>query len=424
MPDKDLTCRYCGRPIAVAMSTCPWPDCRETIMVICAACRAYTDNQGEFCEHCGEPLVAATFEEVELSVGTQALLVQLAQDQERARLVASGVIARYSGRFIGQGIAEEGVLADLLDVRLTAQSRATAVLFAAIAYLVQDRYCDLEPDLAVGPEYSWTEAREWDGQMDSLEARLAAQAWQMAPFGEAVRHTIAKETGLLLDAPEPDDSLGVDEQDTTLDDAPSRVPRALNRLLEGLPKRQERVQSIPPRPAVPAIVERGWEAVLPEHQEAAACDETRQLLVDFETADPLRAQYVLEQIRDVLHWFERVEQDPQTKPPGWDAVLAHVVEEESALEEHEAQVQTEGEDTRTDAEEGGANVGDDRTTTVDDSANIKDGDIATEVEVTKVEDDSAADDSASIGDDGARAGGDGPSPPIASVEDATDEDRL
>ncbi len=343
MGEEGFACRYCGRPIAVPMSTCPWPDCRETIMVICAACRAYTDNQGEFCEHCGEPLVPATFEEVELSVGTQALLVQLAQDQERARLVASGVLARYSDRFFGDHASEEGVLAALLGVPLTSPSRAAAVLYAAVAYLVQAGYCQLEHDPGAGSEYLWTEAHNWDGQMDGLEARLATQAWQLAPLGEAVRNMLASETGLLLDEPQPDDSLASDEQDPPLDDTPSRVPKALNRLLERLPRRQDRLRGIPHRPAAPTIVELGWATVLPEHEEVVACEEIRRVLVAFEEADPLRAQYVLDQVCEILDWFARVELDPQAKPLGRNAVLPDTVRDDSAPGFDEEIVQVGGE---------------------------------------------------------------------------------
>jgi hypothetical protein len=378
MAEKEFTCRYCGRPIAVAMSTCPWPDCRETIMSICAACRAYTDNRGEFCEHCGEPLVEATFEEVELSGSTQELLVQLAQDQKRAHLVASGVTARYSDRFLSDTAPMEGVLADLLGVPLTYPSRATAVVFAAVAYLVQAGYCQLKHQPAAEPEYLWTEAKEWDGQMDGLEARMADQAWRMAPLGEAVQHMIATETGLLLDDPQPDDPLAGDEQDPELDDTPSRVTSALNRLLERLPRRQQRLQGISPRPAVPTIVELGWETVLPKHQEEAACEKTRQLLVDFEEADPLRARYVLDQIYDVMDWFDQVEQDPQAQLPGWDALLPEAIDETAASGDAITQSLTRG-------GEGFVDVGDDRALSKADSAGVEAGSAAAENQDAGVE---------------------------------------
>jgi hypothetical protein len=314
MEEKDLTCRYCGRPIAVAMSTCPWPDCRATIMVICAACRAYTDDQGEFCEQCGEPLVAATFEEVELPVGTQALLHQLARDQERALLVASGVLARYSGHFFGDDAPPEGTLANLLGVPLTVQNRAAALLFSAVAYLVQAGYCDLEHEPAPEPRFLWVEKSDWEGQADSLEASMAAQAWQRLPVEEAIRQMIAGETGFRLDDVEPEGSLPGGKQDSPPVPAPSRMSNVLNRLKERLPRRQARTPSLPPRPAATTIIDRGWETVLPEHEETAACEETRQLLSNFEKSDPQCAQYVLDQIHWVLSWFVRAEQDPHTQP--------------------------------------------------------------------------------------------------------------
>ena len=339
MEEKDLTCRHCGRPIAVAMSTCPWPDCRATIMVICAACRAYTDDQGELCEQCGEPLVAATFQEVELPVSTQALLKQLALDQERALLVASGVIARYSGRFFGDKAPPQGVLAALLGVPLTASSRAAALLFAAVAYLVQAGKCDLERAPAIGPEFLWVAADNWEGQMDSLEARMAAQAWQSLPFGEAIRHMIAREIGFHLDDPEIEGSPSGAEQDTPLDPAPSRVPSALNRLLERLPRRQARASDLPSRPAAITIVELGWETVLPPHEETPACEEASRVLGDFEEADPQRAQYLLSEIRMVLDWFGRVEQDPDSSRRGPVAMRPDAIEGESNLAHVKAQAQ-------------------------------------------------------------------------------------
>ena len=85
-----FACRHCKRSIAGPGSNCPW--CGEQIMVICAACKAYTDDQESNCAHCGRLLQADRMERI-AALAHHPVVAGLAQDAERALLVASAVVA-------------------------------------------------------------------------------------------------------------------------------------------------------------------------------------------------------------------------------------------------------------------------------------------------------------------------------------------
>ncbi|HIQ00886.1 MAG TPA: zinc ribbon domain-containing protein [Anaerolineales bacterium] len=283
MEERELTCRHCGRRIAVPASNCPW--CGKPIMVICATCKQYTDDQEPVCQHCGAPLVPDTLEEVRAVVGLQPDIAELVADRERARLVASGVIAQYlSGFFFDDG-QRRTVLVDLFGAHPDPTREAAALLFAAVAYLVQEAYCGLEPT-SDGKGLIWAEVRHWDGQVRSLEGGLARRAG----LGMTIRQVI--------------DQVVADEMDFRFE-----VVRSPRLRAPGMPA-QSGVRDLSARSATTAVVLVGRQTELPDHQEAEACRETYRRLVDFVQADPDRARFVATEILEVLDWFRRYEEDP------------------------------------------------------------------------------------------------------------------
>lgn len=116
--------------------------------------------------------MAVTSKELRAVAEAQAEVAQLVADQERARLVASGVIAEYTAGFFFNGVQQRTVLVDLFGSPLTPRRKAAAILFAAIAYLVQEGYCALRPGTAIARELEWVEVRGWDGQVRCLEGKL------------------------------------------------------------------------------------------------------------------------------------------------------------------------------------------------------------------------------------------------------------
>ncbi len=278
-----FTCRHCGRPIAVPASHCPW--CGEPIMVICAACKQYTDDQASVCQHCGAPLVADTLQEVRAKVRLHPLVAQLAQDKERAKLTASGVVSQYLPGFFYSGARQRTVLADLFGTPPTPQGKTAALLFAAIAYLVQKEYCTLEP---TGDEEAmdWDKAQQWDGQIRSLEGKLASRA--------GMRMTIAKVVDQVI-ADVMDFRFEVVKQPRL------RAPGAPHKPL---------VRDLSKLTFTTAVIQLGLDTVLPEHQESEACRTVYKMLLDFVQADPQRARTLAAQIGEVVEWYSRYEQDP------------------------------------------------------------------------------------------------------------------
>jgi len=281
--EAELTCRYCGRPIAVPASRCPW--CGRRIMVICAACKQYTDDSQPTCQRCGAPLQPASREEIRRGVGVPPEVADLLADQERAHLIASGVVAQYLPGFFFDDGQRRTVLVELFGRHRDRRQEAAALLFAAVVYLVEHGYCDLRP-MEGRPEMEWVEIRRWDGQVRSLEARLARQAGLGLTIAEAVDRAVQEEMGFGFEVVRPS---GV-----------------------GLPglSRQPTVRNTSARSALLAIVEAGRRTVLPEHEGKTACAETYRTLAAFVRAAPERAQSLAQTIVDVLEWFLQYERDP------------------------------------------------------------------------------------------------------------------
>lgn len=322
MMDEKMVCRHCGRPIAVPAARCPWPGCGKTIMVVCAACKQYTDDQGSFCQQCGEPLVAATFDPTPGPGLPQSVVVELAADQEKARLVASGVIATHTTGFFFEGNQPRPLLVDLFGAPLTAERKAEALLFGAIAYLVQQGYATLS--WGTGPTAGsllFVGNKPWDGQERSLEGQLALRARAEMTCLEALQQVVAEAVGLRIEICQVDEDGYVwDRTEADLAVLPLLKARlGAIRSRSGLASwlhSDSQMHSTQIRArfdTAPAtgMAERAWQTVLPPHEEAAACRETYDMLQDFVQEDRKRSEALALAVERVVRWFVRCEQYPE-----------------------------------------------------------------------------------------------------------------
>ncbi|MGC9335838.1 MAG: zinc ribbon domain-containing protein [Anaerolineae bacterium] len=314
-----LVCQHCGRPIAVPGLKCPWPGCGKTIMVICAACKQYTDVDGAFCQQCGEPLVAANAIALRSPLRPQAIIANLAADQQRAQLVASGVIAQYPNNFFADGTQSYPVLVDLFGIPATPQQQAEVLLFSAVAYLVTHGYGTLQRGAGLMGGFLWQEALAWEGQIQGLEGQLALGSRMEATLLEALQRAVAEAVGFRLEV------RVVDEEGYTLDRTEAdmvalslvlhRIKEEGRRSLDNLflantQATSTRVRAWMACPTATGVVEMARQTVLPCHEEEAACQETHQMLADFVKHDAERAVAIVADIGRVLRWFERCQQDP------------------------------------------------------------------------------------------------------------------
>jgi hypothetical protein len=288
-------------------------------MVICAACKEYTSDDGAFCEQCGEPLVAATFESPVGPGPAQTLVADLAADKKRARLVASGVMAEYATGFFYDGGQQRPALVELFGAPLTPRRKAEALLFGAVAYLVQHGYAALEPGVGMTPGFQWLELKSWDGQERSLEGQLAHRARLETACLEGLQHVVAKAVGFHLEVEMVDDEGDVVDR-TTAD--PAALPllkarlqaqkaRSLSSWLVGTSgMRSTKVRARFDSSTAEGVIGMAWQTPLPQHEETVACQETYRMLLDFADADSGRAKSLVMAIERVLHWFERCEEMP------------------------------------------------------------------------------------------------------------------
>jgi hypothetical protein len=90
-------------------------------MVICAASKQYTDDRGEFCQHCWQPLVSAKPVPIEPGMRPQTIVADLAADQERAQLLASSVIGKHASTFLFHSPQQQSALIPLFGILPTAE---------------------------------------------------------------------------------------------------------------------------------------------------------------------------------------------------------------------------------------------------------------------------------------------------------------
>ena len=321
---KPFACRYCGRPIAMPAARCPWPGCRKAIMVICAACKQYTDDQGEFCQQCGQPLVPAEPVPVEPGMRPQTTVAELAADQERAQLVASSVIAEHASAFLFHSRRQQSALIPLFGTLPTAERRATAVLFGALAYLVQHGYAILERGTGATSGFLWLEARPWDGQERSLEAELAGAARLETTVREVAMPLIAEAMRFRCAVIEWDsDGDRRDRWEVGWYGYRSRVAAASRASESSLARwlgtdtysYSYSYRDVSVYTAPSGVIALARQTAMPKYERAVAGQEIYRMLLDFIHADPKRADSVADEICRVFEWFRCFRENPELVPP-------------------------------------------------------------------------------------------------------------
>lgn len=320
---EKMVCRHCGRPIAVPAARCPWPGCGKGIMVVCAACKQYTGNEGAFCQQCGERLVAATFDPTPGPGLPQSLVAELAADRAKARLVASGVIAAYTTGFFYEGGWQRPALIKLFGSPLTPQREVEALLFGAVVYLVQQGYIALSWETG-GPTPGalfLAGQKPWDGQGRSLEGLLALRARSRMACLEALQQVVAEAVGLRIEICQVDEDGYVwDRTEADLAVLPVLKDRLevkrsrgslANWVLSDSDRHTTQIRARFDSAPLTGVMERARQTVLPPHQEAAACEKTHQMLVDFAQGDPKRAEALALAVERAVRWFVRCEQYPE-----------------------------------------------------------------------------------------------------------------
>ena len=236
-------------------------------MVICAACKAYTDDENPNCEQCGAPLQADHMERV-AQLAQHPVVAGLAQDSERALLVASAVVATNRGDFFyADGQGRRTILVQLFGSARDPKTTTAGVIFAAYSYLDGKGYCSLVLD--EGEEHiRITGVRPWNGQQKCVECVLAEIMPRVLDTYEATDRMLRELMSF-------------------------RAVTVRARAADG-----SRVQSMPELSAVSAVNQTARLTVLPEHDAREACQMTYRLLARFVEADGERArQLALETVK-------------------------------------------------------------------------------------------------------------------------------
>lgn len=268
-----LTCRHCGRPVAVPASRCPW--CNEVIMVICASCKAYTDDQKSHCEQCNAALQPDQKEHLVLQAHHPDL-ARLVEDRAQAQLVASAVVIAHHADFFYASEGHQTVLAKLFGPGKEPRAVTAGVLFSAYAYLTQAGYCAVR--VRGGKEgaenTAVTRLRPWDGQR-SVEGSLAEQIGRAFTTREATEKTLRDLMHFRL--------MSVQEGSFL------QAPKARN---------------APDRSVLAAVDQLARVTTLPEHDPVDACRTTYRLLAAFVDQAPDRARLLASEMVFVLREFE------------------------------------------------------------------------------------------------------------------------
>lgn len=259
-------------------------------MVICANCKAYTDDQQPLCEHCGLPLQPDRMENIAL-FARDPEAARVARDRERAQLVASVVVSNHPRDFFyDEGRGYRSVLAELLGSVRDEKVAAAGAIFAAYAYLSQNEYCLLRPDDADGrrdeeeAQITLTLLRPWDGQQ-SIEGALADQAARALTTRESTDKMLRKLMGFLV-VMSPSDALG-----------------------------RHRPANLSTCSAFTAIDRMLLMTVLPKHDVQEARRGTYRMLMSFVEADRQQARLLAQETLWLMDWFEQFERDPSIGLP-------------------------------------------------------------------------------------------------------------
>jgi RNA polymerase subunit RPABC4/transcription elongation factor Spt4 len=282
-----LACRHCERAIAVPGSSCPW--CGKQIMVICANCKQYTPDNLPVCMQCQAPLEEDRMEKVRETSSLRPEVAQLVEDRERAKLVASGIAARYTENFFFDDGQRHTILVDLYDAPPTPRTTAAALLLMATVYLIKLEYCSVEqyqPEEAEEPVFEWQELKPWDGQTNCIESTLAAQAGSGKTVREALDLTVRKEMGFRFEV--------------------VKGPLIRTPGMPDLPP----ARNLSARAAVSAVIELSRRTELPDYDENEACANTYRLLFEFSQANSTLTQTLAATTLDLIDWFIQFEQDP------------------------------------------------------------------------------------------------------------------
>ena len=232
-------------------------------MVICAHCKAYTDDAKPTCDQCGKPLQADSMDQVKVFARDRDV-AQLAQDREQAQLVASGIVmANLTDFYFDDGKGKRTLLVELLGLPSDRTVGPAGLIFGAYAYLCEKGYCSLRRvggRAESGPErIALRQKRPWDGQQ-SIEGALAEQSARSTTTREATETAVRRLRGF---------------RQTVVQAGSVSMGKATDAT---------------ERSSLAAIDRAARLTVLPDHDRAQACRAIYQLLFAFTQADPDRAQ--------------------------------------------------------------------------------------------------------------------------------------
>jgi hypothetical protein len=158
-------------------------------MVICANCKAYTDDQSPLCMHCHQPLQPDQMDEIVLQAHHPEL-ARMVDDRRHARLVASAVVLHGVEDFFRVGQGFQTVLVDLFGPARERGAVGAGVVFAAYAYLCQKGYCSIRVQIDEKREtLPVRRLRDWDGQQ-CMEGKLAEHTGRALTTAEVTERTL------------------------------------------------------------------------------------------------------------------------------------------------------------------------------------------------------------------------------------------
>ena len=238
-------------------------------MVICASCKAYTDDQESHCGHCGESLQPDPMERVRLHA-RHPELARMVADREYAQLVASTMVLNHVGDFFYEKEGFQTVLAKLFGSARDRGAVLAGVVFSAYAYLCQRGYCAMRVRIEQDREQTTlSQLRPWDGQQ-SIEGALAEQSARALTTSEVTEKMLRDLMGFRM------------------------------RAAEGTLLRAPKIRDAPARSVFSVIDQLARMTELPDHDRVEACRATYQLLSAFAEEDLNRARVLASETKRLL----------------------------------------------------------------------------------------------------------------------------